>query len=139
MEIAFYNTVLGGMNCTGKEFTYVNQLASSDEDPDRRQKWFTCACCPPNVTRTFGFLGGYLWSFQTHEASAAIQVHLFDSADLVFEVGKEQLKLHQESRWPWHGEIKFRLDAPESVKTAISIRIPGWASGWTVSITLERG
>lgn len=136
MELAFYNTVLGGMDCSGKEFTYVNQLASSDQDPDKRQEWFTCACCPPNVTRTFGFLGGYLWSFQAEEASksAAIQVHLFASAVLTFEVGQEQVKLHQESNWPWDGVINFRLEAPGSVKTTINIRIPGWASGWTVSI-----
>lgn len=50
MELEFYNAMLTGMGCDGKQFTYVNQLASSDADPGRRSKWFTCACCPPNVS-----------------------------------------------------------------------------------------
>ena len=60
MELCFYNSVSTGMSSDGRQFTYVNQLASSDTDLSQRAKWFTCACCPPNVTRLLGYIGGYL-------------------------------------------------------------------------------
>ena len=136
MELAFYNAVLGGMSCNGKEFTYINQLASSDTDLAKREQWFTCACCPPNLTRLLGYLGGYLWSHQVDERqqTANILVHLFSSATLTLPVAKDKtIKLSQSSDWPWKGDIEFSLTAPEEISTTISIRIPGWSSDWTVS------
>lgn len=116
------------MSCNGKQFTYVNQLASSDSDLSKRAEWFTCACCPPNVTRTLGYLGGYFWSFEANEAasSANINVHLFGSASLAFPVGDKEVRLTQSSNFPWDGAIEFELQGAEEISTSISIRIPGW-------------
>jgi DUF1680 family protein len=136
MELAFYNAVLGGMSCNGKEFTYINQLASSDTDLAKREEWFTCACCPPNLTRLLGYLGGYLWSHKAdgEQQTADIAVHLYSSATLTLPVAENKtIKLTQNSDWPWKGDIEFSLTAPEEISTTISIRIPGWSSDWTVS------
>jgi DUF1680 family protein len=136
MELAFYNAVLGGMSCNGKEFTYINQMASSDTDLAKREEWFTCACCPPNLTRLLGYLGGYLWSHKVDEQenSTSIVVHLFSSATLTLPVAqKGSIELTQTSDWPWKGDIEFNLGAPEDISITIAIRIPGWASDWTVN------
>ncbi|KAJ0127088.1 Uncharacterized protein HZ326_29810 [Fusarium oxysporum f. sp. albedinis] len=63
MELCLYNNVMTAMSLDGKAFTYVNQLGSSESDKSVREEWFWCACCPPNVTRLYGSLGGYLWDF----------------------------------------------------------------------------
>jgi DUF1680 family protein len=135
MELCFYNAVLSGMSADGKKFAYTNQLASSDKDLSERKEWFTCACCPPNVSRLLGSIGGYLWDFdhQSGTKIAAIRVHMFGSAILSFGVGgEERVGLTQSSNWPWEGEIKFTLTAPADLSTTIDVRIPGWAKGWTV-------
>ena len=72
MEQALYNTVLGGMNRKGNRFFYVNPLQVVPEtclgNPERfhvkpeRQKWFACACCPPNIARTLPDLWEYLYT-----------------------------------------------------------------------------
>ena len=59
MERALYNTVLGGMALDGKHFFYVNPLEVHpkslkfnhiyDHVKPVRQRWFGCACCPPNI------------------------------------------------------------------------------------------
>lgn len=120
----------------------MNQLASSDKNLDKREEWFTCACCPPNVTRTLGFLGGYLWTFKEDASksspTADIHVHLYGSAKLIFDVGEHSVSLKQESDWPWEGEVKFQLEGAEVVDTNISLRIPGWAQGWKVSEASEQ-
>ncbi|KAF2149127.1 glycoside hydrolase family 127 protein [Myriangium duriaei CBS 260.36] len=133
MELCLFNSVLTGMSCDGKAFTYVNQLASSDKDLSKREEWFTCACCPPNVTRTLGMLGGYFWTFHEDEkkSSAAVNVHLYGSATLKFQVGAHEVVLTQRSDWPWDGEVEFTLQS-DQVKTGVNLRIPGWASNWTV-------
>ena len=71
MERALYNTVLSGMGLDGKAFFYVNPLEVFPEadlkDPNKhhvkieRQKWFACACCPPNIARLLADLGQYIY------------------------------------------------------------------------------
>jgi uncharacterized protein len=133
MEISFYNTVLGSMSHDGKRFTYVNQLASSHEDPCKREEWFTCACCPPNVLRLLGMIGGYIWTHRIDPTckTVDIEVHLYISSTLTFEVEGESVQLTQESNWPWDGEIKFHLKTTLR-NVRIRLRIPGWAENFGV-------
>lgn len=134
MELCFYNAVLTGMSANGKQFTYVNQLASTDTDLSKRAKWFTCACCPPNVARLLGYIGGYLWSHKVDEKSKAVEVdvHLYSSATLKIPVGDTIVELEQKSNWPWDGKISFCLRNASEVATTIKLRIPGWAADWEV-------
>jgi DUF1680 family protein len=67
MERALYNTVLGGMALDGKHFFYVNPLEVQpkslkfnhiyDHIQPVRQRWFGCACCPPNIARVLASIG----------------------------------------------------------------------------------
>ncbi|KAI9729762.1 MAG: hypothetical protein M1834_006713 [Cirrosporium novae-zelandiae] len=137
MELCLYNAMLTSMSSNGKEFTYVNQLASSDRGLSRREKWFQCACCPPNITRTFGMLGGYFWTFGQEGESEAeplvyINVHQYTSATLKFSLKGNDISLAQKSRWPWEGKVQFTLQAPSTLKTTIRLRIPTWATGWKI-------
>jgi uncharacterized protein len=98
------------MSSDGKAFTYVNQLASSDSDLSERYEWFDCACCPPNVTRTLGCLGGYVWTFSTdaEKCSATVNIHLYTAATLRVEVGRSMVTIVQTTDWPWDGNVSFR-------------------------------
>ena len=134
MELALYNAVLTAMSHEGTKFTYVNQLASSDEDPSKREEWFTCACCPPNVMRLLGCIGGYIWTHKSAEASGTqIDVHLYINSVLAFEAGEgERVELEQKSDYPWSGDITFKLRTP-SKSVALNVRFPAWAEDWSVS------
>lgn len=69
MELALYNGVLSGMALDGKSFFYVNPLEVLPEACHKderkfhvkpiRQKWFGCACCPPNLARTVSSVASY--------------------------------------------------------------------------------
>ncbi len=137
MELCFYNAAMTGMSANGTKFTYVNQMASSDTDLSKRAEWFTCACCPPNVTRLLGYIGGYLWSSQTNLEKKTVQVnvHMYSSAVLKVPVGKELVKLEQKSNWPWDGKIEFSVENSTNIPTTIKLRIPAWAGEcWQVSL-----
>ena len=134
MELCFYNAVMTGMSANGKQFTYVNQLASTETDLSKRAEWFTCACCPPNVARLLGYIGGYLWSHRVDEKSKSVQVnvHLYSSATLKVPMGNTSIELEQKSNWPWEGKIDFSLRNSSDIETTIKLRIPGWTADWQV-------
>ncbi|EFQ29019.1 uncharacterized protein GLRG_04163 [Colletotrichum graminicola M1.001] len=129
MELCLYNNVMTAMSLDGKAFTYENQLASCAAAPSEREDWFWCACCPPNVTRLFGSLGGYLWDYGGGEGTASVNVHLYTSAEVRFPAGEAEVTLSQESNWPWEGRVSFRLGGAQGLETKIRLRIPAWANG----------
>lgn len=127
MDLCLYNNVMTAMSLDGKAFTYVNQLGSSEVHKSAREEWFWCACCPPNYSRLFGSLGGYLWHFGQEDAGAYINVHLYTSAKLAFTIPSGSIELEQSSDWPWNGTISFTLTKSKHVSTIIRLRIPAWA------------
>ncbi|KAL1986655.1 hypothetical protein VTN96DRAFT_6033 [Rasamsonia emersonii] len=138
LELCLYNAVLTGMSLDGKAFTYVNQLASSEKDRSERFEWFECACCPPNVTRTLGFLGGYVWSPVIEERRATVNVHLYTSATLRLDVSGSTVEISQSTDWPWDGNVAFNVTSPdESVEVDLRLRIPGWASSYEITPQLN--
>jgi DUF1680 family protein len=131
MELSLYNAVLTAMSYDGREFTYVNQLASSDADLSKREKWFTCACCPPNVLRLFGSLAGYVSSISQRPGITEMAVHLYISGTTTVQAGKKNVIVSQSSHWPWEGEIKF--DVTNAQPTfGMNVRIPAWAHKYQV-------
>lgn len=129
MELCLYNAVMTGLSLEGTEFTYVNQLASSDADRNRREDWFDTSCCPPNVMRLFGSLGGYLWDYGCKGKDAYVNVHLYTTAKVTFQVEDKQIVLEQKSNWPWEGNVLFMLQSPTSANVTLRLRIPSWARG----------
>jgi DUF1680 family protein len=138
MELCLYNAVMTGMSLDGKAFTYVNQLASSDKDLSERHEWFECACCPPNVTRTLGYLGGFVWSHST-EQNAIVNVHLYTSATLRLPVADSVIGITQKTDWPWDGDVAFTVTTEgPPVDIDLRLRIPGWANSWHITPSPEQ-
>lgn len=135
MEQALYNTVLAGMALDGKSFFYVNPLevypAACKMDGRKahvkpvRQKWFGCACCPPNIARIVGSVGAYLYT----EQEDTLFVHLYAGSRVRKQLGENTLELELESSFPWEGEAKATLHTPGPVKGTLAFRIPGWCQG----------
>ena len=123
------------MSNDGKGFTYDNPLASSDGDLSERHEWFEIACCPPNMTRTLGFLGGYVWSSNSdvERRQATINVHLYTSATLKLEIGDSEVHISQSTDWPWDGTVKFDITiSGPPIDISLRLRIPGWSSSHEV-------
>ena len=138
MERSLYNAMLTGMSIDGKAFTYDNQMATCEENcSNKRKEWFEVSCCPPNVSRVLGHMGGYLWTPHSTSAKAVtVNVHLYASATLEYTVPKStgSVKLTQTTDYPWSGEVKFQHSSSE-VETTVNLRIPQWAgNAWTVCI-----
>lgn len=140
MERALYNTILGSMSRDGRHFFYVNPLEvwpeASEKNPGRhhvkpvRQKWFGCACCPPNIARLLTSLNQYIYSF----SEKTVYTHLYIGGEAEIEFADGKLKLRQENRYPWDGKIKLSVVSSGVKNISLALRIPGWCKKWTAYI-----
>ncbi len=129
LERALYNGVLSGWSLDGKEYFYQNPLA--DDGAHRRQEWFGCACCPPNLARLLASLPGYVYSV----SETGIHAHLYAAsvASLTLPDGR-RVKLIQDTRCPWDGNITFTVEGEG--EWSLFLRVPAWA-GEGASLRVE--
>ena len=120
MEKALYNGALAGISLNGREFFYVNPLASSGAH--HRQEWFGCACCPPNIARLIASLGGYIYS----ESDSDAYIHLYISGQGMLRTADTQVLISQTSSYPWDGLIDITIQPKRPAVFSLNLRIPGW-------------
>ena len=130
LEWTLYNAVLPGLSLDGEEYFYQNPLA--DDGAHRRQAWFGCACCPPNVARLLASLPGYFYSAEGN----ALWLHLYaeGTVSATLEDG-QSVTLEQQTRYPWDGEVTLTVQAEGTF--TLKLRVPGWAEGASVQVNGE--
>lgn len=131
MERALYNGFLAGVSLDGERYFYVNPLES--EGGHHRRAWYSCACCPPNVTRTLAALGGYLYA-QTDED---LYVNLYAQATLQTALAGADLTARTQTRYPWEGDVRITFSLDRPVKFGLHLRVPNWCEG--ASLRLNDG
>ncbi len=127
IERLLYNAFLPGVSLAGTEYFYVNPLQHRDgahQDENRspahgRRGWFDCACCPPNIMRTFASLDGYLAT----ATDGGLQVHQYADADL----GPVRVA----TGYPHDGRVVVTVT--EDGPLALGLRIPAWSDTTTVT------
>lgn len=151
MERALYNTVLAGMAADGKSFFYVNPLEvypkACHEDARKfhvkpvRQKWFGCACCPPNIARLLSSLSMYAYT----ENDDTLFAHLFVGGSVNKYIGRtggrvdaegvsgDCLSFYVTTDMPWQGTTVYGCTNEKPVHGTLAIRIPEWSRSFKVS------
>ena len=141
IERTLFNGMLAGVSLDGESFFYANVLASrggteptSSIDPVRgRQRWFSTACCPPNVMRTLAQLQHYLAT----QSASGLQVHQYAPGSVAAELATGFLALEVTTDYPHHGEVRLTLTAVPTGRATVSLRVPAWAVGATASVNGE--
>ncbi len=131
MERALYNGVLSSISQEGTTFFYVNPLANQGDLS--RQEWFSCACCPPNITRLLASLGQYIYSQNEHE----IAVHLYVQGVAYIHIQGQEVMLKQETRYPWNEQVTLTVEVEEPTTFALRLRLPGWCAEATLKVNGE--
>ena len=131
-ERVLYNGLLSGVSLAGDRFFYQNPLASGGGV--ERSAWFEVACCPPNMTRFLPSLPGYVYAVRGSD----LFVNLFIGSTAEIEVSGRRVRIVQETRYPWDGLVKIRLEGDLPPDLGLLVRIPGWARGEVVPSDLYR-
>ena len=123
LERTLYNGLISGASLDGGKFFYPNPLESMGQH--QRQPWFGCACCPSNICRFIPSLPGYVYAVKDRN----LYVNLFLANSATMNVGGKEVKLNQETQYPWNGDIALKIENNRAGRFSLKIRIPGWVQG----------
>ncbi|MDO4296996.1 MAG: glycoside hydrolase family 127 protein [Lachnospiraceae bacterium] len=143
-ERALYNGVISGMSLDGKKFFYVNPLEVNPEASlkdynkmhvkPERQKWFGCACCPPNVARLLSSIGGY--AFECDDNS--LYMNLFIGGVIELLLGGEKNTIRVETNYPWDGRVAVTVENGAPCEFTYAVRLPEWCENYTLTVNGEK-
>ncbi|MFC7457699.1 glycoside hydrolase family 127 protein [Brachybacterium sp. GCM10030267] len=137
VERLLYNAFLAGVSLTGTEYFYVNSLqlregALADEGRSiahGRRGWFDCACCPPNIMRTFASLDHLVAT----AASDGLQIHQYAtgtwSTGAGAAGGSDELRVSVTTEYPYDGLVRLHIDAAPGSARRLTLRIPPFSRG----------
>ncbi len=143
LERALYNGIISGMALDGKSFFYVNPLEVEPEGCEKdaqrrhvalpRQKWFGCACCPPNLCRMISSVAQYAYS----ENEDTVFMHLFCGADFEKRIGDSKVRIQVVSEYPWRDRVEVHLHMEREQEFTYAVRMPGWCPDFAIEINGE--
>jgi DUF1680 family protein len=143
IERTLFNVIATSPDAHGTAFFYVNPLqrnvlgtpAALEEPSPRasssqRAPWFAVSCCPTNEARTFASLGAYIATVDEE----GLQLHQYAPGDIrTTLVGGGTVALRVDTAYPLDGRIQLTVIEAPSSDWRLSLRIPAWAAGATVT------
>jgi hypothetical protein len=137
VELALDNSVLSGGALDGTNFFYTNPLRVTDPMPAElrwsrtRQPFCSSFCCPPNLVRTIAESANYAYA----KSDDAIWINLYGGSALETTLANGgNIKLTQETEYPWNGRVGIRILDCGQQAFALELRIPDWATGASVRV-----
>ena len=145
VELALYNTVLASIALDGKHFFYVNPLevwpdncmkrTSKEHVKPVRQKWFGCACCPPNIARTLASMGQYIYGVGERE----VFINLFISNEAEIPLTESNVRMKMETRFPFENQVKIEVVDVPLEGMELAIRIPAYSKNYQITVAGAMG
>lgn len=140
MERVLHNAIISGLAQDGHSYFYVNPLevvpSVCDANPTyahvkyRRQPWYGCSCCPPNIARTLAALGEYVY----HTDGGTLFADLFHSGTIACKVNGSSVEFRQQTDYPWVGDVEFEYTSDTPADIELAVRIPGWCREYTITV-----
>ncbi|MEO8907259.1 MAG: beta-L-arabinofuranosidase domain-containing protein [Microbacteriaceae bacterium] len=135
-ETALYNVVAAGSSEQGTAFFYSNPLqlradhtSAQEEATARRLDWYFCACCPPNLMRTFASVESYLASVAGDE----LQLVQYTRARIEADMDRGRVVLDVDTDYPVSGDVLITVVEGFEGGT-LALRVPGWNTKRSVHV-----
>ncbi|GAA2848057.1 glycoside hydrolase family 127 protein [Streptosporangium fragile] len=133
-ERTMFNVLATSPALDGRSFFYANPLqvrvpaepsdgVNHAPEGGLRSPWFDVSCCPNNIARTLASLPAYLAAAD----GEGVRVHHYAPG----EIRHDGLVLRVETGYPWSGRVTVHV--VEGRAGRISLRVPPWAAGATLS------
>lgn len=133
LEKSLYNGLLSGVGMDGKSFFYTNAMEIKNhykhaDMEAARAGWFTCSCCPTNITRLIPSIPGYMYALKENN----VYINLFATSTSNIIINSKKVTITQQNNYPWDGNLSFSIEPASSTAFTVRIRIPGWAQGQAI-------
>ncbi len=133
-ERALYNNVMGAIERSGENFYYQNPLASKQA----RYPWHGCPCCVGNIPRALLAVKDLMYAWGEGSETFYIN-HYVDSDGVIRDVAGRPLRVRQETRYPWDGEVRLTLEPAEPAAFTLALRIPDRTESALYTATPDNG
>jgi DUF1680 family protein len=139
MELNWFNSILSGVELDGIGWSYANPLRWHAEDHEviHKTKYARkrgvpgrkLICCPTNILRSLAAYARYLYG----TSEDTLWLNHYAGSEITTELpGGAEVKLMQETAYPWDGSVKLTLQC--GGEFALRLRIPYWADGATLTV-----
>lgn len=118
-ERVLYNNILGSIELTGQNFFYQNPLNSNKA----RYSWHKCPCCVGNIPRALFGMKDLIYSVNSARTELYLS-HYVDSEASLPAIGGAALKIRQQTRYPWDGDIVVTLHPALPADFTLKLRLP---------------
>jgi DUF1680 family protein len=132
MERVMYNTVLGSLplEADGRTY-YYSDYNFKGQKVYHKQRWACCSGTLPQVAADY--------RINTYFRDArGVYVNLYIPSTLKWVQSGAQVALTQKSEYPYEPHLEFEVKASRAAEFAVSLRIPAWAQGASVSVNGKR-
>ena len=132
MERVMYNTVLGAkpLMPDGRTF-YYSDYNFRGTKVYSRNRWPCCSGTMPQVAADYR-INTYF------RDDRGVYVNLYIPSTLRWRQGRTQLSLTQKSAYPFENLVQFEVAVSHKAEFEISLRIPAWAEGASISVNGKR-
>lgn len=142
LERALYNGTISGISLDGTRFFYVNPLEVVPEALEKdygkrhvkpeRQKWFGCACCPPNLARLLSSIGSYAYT----QDGETFFMNLYIGGNIAADICGQEVSFHADTDYPWDGTVTISFDRADT-EFSFAVRIPDWCRDPEITVNGE--
>jgi uncharacterized protein len=132
MERVMYNTVLGALplEADGRTY-YYSDYNFKARKVYHKERWACCSGTLPQVAADY--------RINTYFRDArGVYVNLYIPSTVRWTQGGAQISLTQKSGYPYDSQVQFEVKASRAAEFAVSLRIPAWAAGASVSVNGKR-
>jgi DUF1680 family protein len=133
MERAMYNTVLGAkpLMPDGRTFYYSDYNFKGRKIYRSDQHWACCSGTLPQVAADYR-INTYF------RDPKGVWVNLYIPSTLWWAQDGAEITLTQQSQYPFESVVQFDLTASKTTEFSLSLRVPEWANGASISINGKR-
>jgi DUF1680 family protein len=147
IEEAIFNAGLGSVDddfTSSQYFSCPNQVIA-DENSNHVffyrgwPGWHTFApevpggCCAGNVHRFMPNFAARAWMLGENEAFAA----LYAPTEISLTVGGTRVKIEEKTAYPFENTVRFLITPDAPVAFTLTLRVPAWATSYTVTVNGE--
>lgn len=140
MERVLHNALAASTSSGGTEFFYSNPLhlrtghgGEHEDAPTQRLPWFTCACCPPNITRLLTSVHDYVLT----RSASGLQLQHHTSCTVDTELAGRPVHLEVTSDHPYGGVTRVVVECSHADTWELALRVPAWAGRWLAYVDDE--
>ena len=128
MEETLFNKVLAGISLKGDRFG--GDIPQSSNGGWERQVLDDIPLAAMDVFRALPSLGNFAYA----TSKDALWINQFMGGDAKLNTGKNKLKVHQTTSYPWDGYVAIGLEMDKPLKAEVRIRIPSWCKDFTMTV-----